>query len=125
MDIKRTVRHPVPSLPYEAIARSILGPTYNLSLVICSDALAKAMNVKYRHKDYSPNVLSFPYTKDEGEIFLNASCAKREAEKYGVSARSRMGLLFVHGCYHLAGYAHGERMEKLEQKVLGKFYLQS
>jgi probable rRNA maturation factor len=120
-EIRKTVRHTVPDLRYREIARAILGADFELSLVICGDKLAQAMNAKYRQKTYRPNVLSFPYGKKEGEIFLNIPCAKREARKYGVSLRSRMALLFVHGCFHLAGYKHGVTMERLEQKMLRKF----
>ena len=123
LEIKHTIRHRVPDLPYKEIAREILGSTYELSLVICADKLAQQMNAKYRQKTYRPNVLSFPYSKTEGEIFLNVSCAKREARKYGVSLQARMSLLFVHGCFHLAGYKHGSTMEKLEQKILRKVNL--
>jgi probable rRNA maturation factor len=123
MDIKRTIRRSVPTLPYEAIAKSILGTDYDLSLVICGDKLAQAMNIQYRQKDYKPNVLSFPYSKHEGEIFLNAACAERESHRFGVPLKKRLGLLFVHGCFHLAGYQHGGTMERLEQKILRKFGL--
>lgn len=111
----------MPDLAYEAIAREILGEKYELSLVVCGDKLARAMNIKYRKKSYFPNVLSFPYSKHDGEIFLNAPCAEREARKYGVSVKARLALLFVHGCFHLAGYDHGGTMERLERGVLRKF----
>jgi probable rRNA maturation factor len=123
MDTKRTVRRPVPTLPYEAIAKSILGSDYDLSLVICGDKLAQRMNIEYRQKSYFPNVLSFPYSKSEGEIFINIPCAEREARKYKIPLRSRMALLFVHGCFHLKGYDHGAKMEALEQQILKKFRL--
>ncbi len=124
MDIKRTIRRHSPALPYEAIATSILGASYDLSLVVCGDKLAQAMNVKYRQKTYRPNVLSFPYGKHEGEIFLNVPCAERESRKYSTPMRNRLALLFVHGCFHLAGYKHGVTMERLEQKILRKFNLE-
>ena len=124
IEIKRTIRHRVPDVPYQRIAQAILGSSYELSLVLCADMLAQSMNAKYRKKTYSPNVLSFPYARGEGEIFLNIPCAEREARKFGVPLRSRMALLFVHGCFHLAGYKHGGTMERLEQKILRKFGLE-
>ncbi len=120
LEIKRTIRRPAPDLPYENIARSVLGNSYELSLVICGDTLAQKMNVAYRKKDYKPNVLSFPYSESEGEIFLNVPCASREAKKYGIALKKRLALLFVHGCFHLAGHDHGDEMEALEQKILKK-----
>jgi probable rRNA maturation factor len=120
-ELRSTIRHTLPHVPYAKIARSILGPSYELSVVLCGDARARTLNVQYRKKSYRPNVLSFPYGKHEGEIFLNAPCARREAKRYSVSLRRRLGLLFVHGCFHLAGYKHGGTMERLEQQTLRHF----
>jgi probable rRNA maturation factor len=103
------------------MGRLILGPHYDLSLVVCGDSLAQEMNAKYRKKTYSPNVLSFPYSKTEGEIFLNVRKAEREARAAGVSLRLRMAVLFVHGCFHLKGYRHGLTMERQETRILRKF----
>ncbi len=129
VDIRKTLRtssrDSLPHIPYKEIATSILCSGYELSVVICGDKLARKMNSKYRNKTYSPNVLSFPYEKTEGEIFLNIRKAEREARKYGTSTRSRAALLFVHGCFHLAGYKHGVHMEQLEQKILKKYDLAS
>ena len=86
LDIRTTLR-PAPFLkgagpiPYEKIADAILGKSYELSLVVCGDDLARRMNRAYRKKDYRPNVLSFPLSKKEGEIFLNVRAAAREARK--------------------------------------------
>ena len=101
--------------------KHVLGDSYELSLVICGDTLARAMNRKYRKKGYAANVLSFPLSKKEGEIFLNVRAAEREASKYGVSASDRAALLFVHGLFHLKGLKHGTQMEAAERRVLKRF----
>ncbi|HEV3245295.1 MAG TPA: rRNA maturation RNase YbeY [Candidatus Paceibacterota bacterium] len=118
VSIKKTTRGPVPRLPFERMAKQILGSGYELSLVICGDSLAQRMNQTYRKKSYKPNVLSFPISKSEGEIFLNVQCAKREAKRYGTTFPKRLALLFIHGCFHLKGLKHGTKMEASEQKVL-------
>src|SRR3989344_6424990 len=104
VDIKVTVR-PLPLfrksgkglIPFEKIARAALGNKYELSLVLCGDTLAQRMNKKYRGKTYAPNVLSFPLSKVEGEIFLNVRKAAREARAYHVAERDHLAHLFVHG----------------------------
>ena len=137
VDIKFTVR-PLPlfaksgkgRLPFEKVARAILGARFELSLVVCGDSLARRMNTKYRlpaqagKKTYAPNVLSFPLSKSEGEIFLNVRKAMREARRYEVSLRERLALLFVHGCFHLKGLRHGRIMEGAEDVVLRRFRFQ-
>ena len=121
IDTRKTVRSSIPSLPFDSIARPLLGPRYHLSLVICGDKLARRINVEYRKKSYSPNVLSFPIGKDEGEIFLNVRKAAREGRQFGVSYKARLALLFIHGCLHLKGLRHGRTMELQEQKTLRDF----
>ena len=125
IDIKTTVRGSVPRIPFGEIARAILGDRFELSLVICGDVLARKMNITYRKKTYKPNVLSFPISKNEGEIFLNARKAEREARIGGISPRERLAYLFVHGCFHLKGLDHGDRMEREESRVMRKFRLSS
>ena len=126
IDIKITLRrtsHWDVRLPLEKLANKVLGPSYQLSLVMCGDTLATRINKKYRKKASSPNVLSFELAKNEGEIFLNIRKAQREAKALGVSLRARLALLYVHGLYHLKGLKHSDNMEQLEQKTLRAFRL--
>ena len=122
IDIKHTVKDTV-RLPFAQMARAALPKDYQLSLVICGDQLAQRMNKEYRKKTYRPNVLSFPLSKTEGEIFLNVRKAAREARAMQIATTARIAYLFVHGCFHLAGYKHGDKMDALEVKVLKKFEL--
>lgn len=121
IDIRKTARAAMPRVPFERIAQKALPSHYELSLVICGDTLAQRMNKKYRQKTYRPNVLSFPNSKHEGELFLNVRAAAREAKKYKVRFPDRLALLFVHGCLHLRGMDHGEKMEKEERRILASF----
>ncbi len=123
IDIKTTIRGPVPRIPFVEMAEAVLGKNYELSLVICGDTLARRMNIEHRKKSYKPNVLSFPYSKHEGEIFLNVRCAARESKRGGISLQKRLALLYVHGLFHLKGLDHSDHMEAQEQKILHKFRL--
>ena len=120
LDIKRTVKDTV-RIPFVQMADAALPKDYQLSLVICGDRLAQRMNAEYRKKTYRPNVLSFPLSKTEGEIFLNIRKAAREARLMRISTKERIAHLFVHGCFHLAGHDHSDTMDALEIKVLKKF----
>jgi len=119
--IRKTTRGSSPRVPFEKIGTRILGKTYELSLVICGDSLARALNKKHRGKTYAANVLSFPYSAHEGEIFLNIRKAEREARLHKTTFTKRTALLFVHGCFHLKGLKHSKKMESLERSVLHKF----
>lgn len=121
VEIRKIVHVVLPRIPFEKIARTTLGRRYRLSLVICGDSLARKMNRTYREKSYAANVLSFPLAKNEGEIFLNAQAARREAKEYDVSLKERLTLLFVHACLHLKGVRHGKKMDASERNLLRKF----
>jgi len=121
VSMRKTVRASGPRVPFERIARTVLGKRYELSLVVCGDSLARRMNRTYRKKGYAANVLSFPLGKNDGEIFLNVQAAAREAKKYGFSLRERLTLLFSHGCLHLKGMRHGSAMEERERTLVKKF----
>lgn len=116
--LRTTVRGKVPRLSFEKIGTDILGAKYSLSLVLCGDSLGQRLNSQYRKKTYKPNVLSFPLSKSEGEIFLNVRKAEREARAEGISSAKRVAFLFVHACLHLKGLDHGNKMDTLEQKHL-------
>lgn len=121
VEIRGVVKGSIPKVPFQRIAREILGGRYELSLVLCGDSLARKINRQYRKKLYAANVLSFPLDANEGEIFLNTQAARREAKEYDVSLKKRLMLLFVHACLHLKGLRHGKKMNALEQKTVNKF----
>lgn len=121
--IRKTTRGLLSRVPFEAIAKIILGKHYELSLVVCGDALARRINREYRDKTYSPNVLSFSLDKHTGEIFLNTRKAEREAKQMQIPIDSRIAHLFVHGCFHLKGFDHSDDTEHREDAVLKRFGL--
>jgi len=112
-----------PTLSYEVIKNDILGKTYQLSLVFVGTKRAQQYNQKYRQKDYIPNVLSFPLATTQGEIIICPQTTLKEAAARGMTYDGYIGFLFVHGCLHLKGHAHGEAMDALEKKYIRKHHL--
>ncbi|MEN9552252.1 MAG: hypothetical protein RI935_629 [Candidatus Parcubacteria bacterium] len=112
----------LPAIPFEAIHSKILGKSYNLTVIFCSPQESQERNRLYREKDYPTNILSFPLDKNEGEIYICLSIARRDAKKFNMSYLQFLHLLFVHGCLHLKGYDHGSTMEALETKYTNAFF---
>lgn len=110
-----------PKLPYQKIKEDILGKSYGLSLVFVGEKRAQAINQASRNKNYVPNVLSFPLSKQAGEIYICPQKAKREARDFSLTPSNFIGYLFIHGLLHLKGLDHGEAMEKLEKKYQQKY----
>jgi len=123
MDIKNTTQKKVPSLPFGDIKQFILNEKYDLSLVFIGDKLSRKLNKYYRKIDKPTNILTFPLSKKEGEIFINLTLAQRQFLKFSESYDKFIGFLFIHGLLHLKGYKHSSKMEHEEEKMKGKFNL--
>lgn len=119
-----TISHTTKTYPkhdYQSMAAAVLGKTYELSLVFHGATRAQHLNQESRGKSYVPNVLSFPLTKQTGEIYIYPGAAKKEAAQFDLSERGYVAYLFIHGLLHLKGLDHGKEMEQKEQTLLRKF----
>lgn len=103
------------------IKNEILGKNYVLSLVFIGNKKSISLNSTYRNKQKAANVLSFPLSQTEGEIFINVPLARREARQEDTTLADRVTYLFIHGILHLKGYAHGRRMDTEEKRLSKKF----
>lgn len=110
-----------PTFPYEKIKEAVLGKKYTLTLAFVGSKRAKQLNITYRQKNYVPNVLSFPLSEAQGEIYLCPEIAYPEAKDFHLSKEGYIAFLFIHGLLHLKGHDHGATMEKLEQRYLKQF----
>ena len=106
----------LPSLPFERMKDAVLGKDYELSVVVCDLDLIHQLNRDRRGKDTPTDILSFPLSDTEGEIFLNLDECRRQASLFDREYENFIGFLFIHGLVHLKGLDHGSRMENEEQK---------
>ncbi len=111
----------LPSLPFDQMKKVILGDKYNLSLVFTIPKEILKLNKIYRNINKPTDILSFPLTKDTGEIFICPSEAKKEMLKFNRPYKNFLAFLFIHGLVHLLGYDHSDKMEKIEEKFRKKF----
>ena len=112
----------IPELPFLDIKEKILGKKYELTVIFCSPQESKERNKAYRDKDYPTNILSFPLSTEEGEIYISLSTVRRDAKNFDMSYQKFLHLLFIHGVLHLKGLDHGSTMEELEDTYLQKFF---
>lgn len=119
--ITKKTKGKLPRLPFERIKNEILGRKYVLSVVFIGDKRSQNLNKTYRNKNKPANILSFPLSKSEGEIFINTKKAQKEAPSFGMNTSNFVGYLFIHGLLHLKGLKHGSTMEKAEIKACRKF----
>ena len=101
-----------------------------VSIRVVDTAEGQALNLKYRHKDYATNVLSFPAELPAGvdvpligDLVLCANVVAKEAHDQGKPVDHHYAHLTVHGVLHLLGYHHEtvaetRAMEAIEVQVL-------
>jgi probable rRNA maturation factor len=114
-------------------ARPPLVPGSELSLVFSDDAHVRILNHRYRGKDSSTNVLSFPAPPAKagyhgpllGDVVLAEETVAREASEQGLAFEHHLTHLIVHGFLHLLGYDHetdaeAAVMEGMETRILAQ-----
>ena len=104
--ITNLTKRKIPKISWEKIKEKILGKKYDLSLVFAPNGLMKKLNSRYRRENQPASVLSFPFSKEQGEIFINLS-QKKHPPLY----------LFIHGLLHLKSFKHSAKMEIMEKKL--------
>jgi len=106
---------------FRSIKEAALGPDYNLTLIFTSPAKIKKLNTIYRDKEEATDILSFPVSSEEGEIYICLSEVRRQAKDFDRTYENFLVFLFIHGCVHLKGYDHGGTMERIEAKIRKQF----
>jgi rRNA maturation RNase YbeY len=123
LSIRNLSRSRMPTLPLESVKQTILGKSYELSIVYIGKTRAQKLNNIHKQKDYPANVLSFPLAENVGEIFICLACAKSEARTNSLSLQAYTLYLLIHGMLHLNGYQHGGTMDRAEKKLCHKFHI--
>lgn len=108
-----------------------------LSILIVDEVYCAELNSRYRQKNKSTNVLSFPAEtvlpdgmRLLGDIVICAPVVLREAQAMNLSPKAHWLHMMVHGLLHLLGHDHGEelqaqKMESLEAKILAEFDIEN
>lgn len=112
----------LPSLPFLMSKEKILGKDYTLTIIFCTPKESQERNKTYRNKDYPTNILSFPLSDSEGEIYISLQMARKDAKNFDMTYQKFLHLLMIHGMLHLKGLDHGSTMEGLEETYLHTFY---
>jgi probable rRNA maturation factor len=115
------VKAKLPSLAFADIKDAALGKDYELSLIIVDKEKIRTLNREYRGKDVPTDILSFPLSETEGEIYINPEMSLEESKKFDRSYDNFIAFLFIHGLVHLKGYDHGSTMENIEAELRTRF----
>ena len=98
-----------------------------VTVLLTDDETQRDLNARFRDKDATTNVLSFPAAENPeghlGDISLAYGVCAREAAEQGKALGNHLQHLVAHGVLHLLGYDHiedgeAEAMEALEREIL-------
>ena len=114
-----------------AILTAVEKSKMELSVALVGDREMRPLNAKYRKKNKTTDVLSFPADPALpaqagllGDVIISVEQAKRQARDRKTSLEIEMVTLLIHGILHLLGYDHersqrqAKIMATLEQKLL-------
>jgi probable rRNA maturation factor len=97
-----------------------------LSIALVSDREMRALNRRWRGKDRSTDVLSFPLQEPGalGDVVISIERARRQARQGGWPLSAELRRLLAHGLLHCRGYDHdtapeARRMAAAERRLLG------
>jgi probable rRNA maturation factor len=106
------------------------GSGRELSVLLVGPRRSRALNARYRGRDKSTNVLSFPAPQVAvrsagtlGDLVICPAVLRAEAREQNKAVRCHWAHMVVHGMLHLLGYDHerardAQRMERREVRVL-------
>ena len=106
-----------------------------VDVVVINDAEMKRLNMVYRGKNKTTDVLSFAFSEDKkiksdylGQIFISYPQIKKQAKEYKVKEKEEFIRMLTHGLLHLIGYDHDtikeeKKMFFLQEKIIKKVLL--
>jgi probable rRNA maturation factor len=86
------------------------------SIVLVTPRRARELNFQFRKKTYTPDVLSFSFGDELGEVILCAPVVRLRAASLNWSFRDYLAYLSLHGLLHLLGYDH--ELNQREEKIM-------
>lgn len=102
----------------QRVLRAARGTIGELSIAFVDDATMRGLNRKFRGKNKTTDVLTFP-----DEIVISLDQARRQAREEKHSLATEVRYLIAHGVLHALGYDHetdGGEMDALEMRVRSK-----
>ena len=106
-----------------------------VTVAFVSDRMMRELNLRWRGKRGTTDVLSFPEGRDAfvnfqlpeeltlGDVVISVEQAARQAAEHGLEFEKEVAQLILHGLLHLCGYDHetdrGE-MDRLELRLRRK-----
>ncbi|MDA1303845.1 MAG: rRNA maturation RNase YbeY [Nitrospirae bacterium] len=125
------IREAVVCRVVQQLLASIGETASEISLEFVGDVRMRRLNLEYRKKDRTTDVLAFasreaggPPSPLLGDVVISVPMASRQAFSLGHSLNEELARLLIHGLLHVVGYDHerseaeAQRMRRKEQALL-------
>jgi len=136
--IDRSVRALIKTSCEAVLREENFAQNAEVSVLFTNSEEVRALNLEFRGKDKTTDVLSFPLDEINpengnymlGDIVINADLARERALEYGHSEEREIAFLTIHSMLHLLGYEHeddkkGEKiMREKQTKILNSMGLE-
>ncbi len=100
-----------------------------LNYVFCSDKTLMEINRKFLQHDFYTDIITFDLSETSGqvmgEIYVSVDRIKDNAGRYGVSVKSELHRVILHGALHLCGYKDKRKREIQEMRKMEDKYLKN
>ena len=102
-----------------------------INYIFCSDKYLLTINRKFLKHDFYTDIITFDLSDDDNgvqaEIYISVDRVRDNAKKIGVSIKSELHRVIIHGAMHLCGYndksqADKSNMRRLENDSLTKYF---
>jgi probable rRNA maturation factor len=96
-----------------------------VNVLLTNDRRMRELNRRFRQKDKTTDVLSFPSTNGS-DIAISVPMAKSSARQLGHGVADEIKILLLHGALHLKGHDHESdngRMARIEKRLRKKLKL--
>ena len=117
-----------PFLEFNQKIVEVISEVENKSATIAfvSDRKMRELNKQFRGKNFTTDVLSFPFTVDEydleadnlGDIVISVEQAERQARENDLTLENEIKQLILHGILHLCGYDHETDTGEMNRREL-------
>ncbi len=131
---KRVRRRAVTKLA-ETILNAVGESRSELGVELVNDRRMRWLNLRYRAKDSSTDVLAFsmreapgPVSPLIGDVVISIPAVTRQAKTHRHSTDKEFAILLIHGILHLSGYEHergnqeARRMNRRERALLNRVH---
>jgi len=111
-------------------------PDFDVGIWFTTNTTIRKYNQKYRHKNKTTDILSFPYhtnltpdkkitvttpeDKNLGDIIISPAYVATRAREYGLSFDHHLSTILIHGICHLIGHTHDTESDYTRMQAVEK-----